>query len=70
MFRDARNKTDVGFYSILLPDAERILQKYYGVLPRYSNQKYNDYLKLIAMACGIKKRITTHKHVIPMTYPK
>ena len=60
VFRDARNKTDVGFYSVLLPDAERILQKYYGVLPRYSNQKYNDYLKLIAMACGIKKRITTH----------
>ena len=60
VFRDARSKTDVGFFSVLLPEAEEILKKYYGSLPRYSNQKYNDYLKLIAIACGIKKHLTTH----------
>lgn len=60
VFRDARSKTGVGFFSVFLPEAEEILKKYYGVLPRYSNQKYNDYLKLIAIACGIKKHLTTH----------
>jgi site-specific recombinase XerD len=30
------------------------------VLPVYSNQKYNAYLKEIASVCGIKKNLTTH----------
>ena len=60
VFRDARSKTGVGFFSVFLPDAQRIFEKYEKNLPKLSNQKYNDYLKLIATACGIKKNLTSH----------
>ena len=29
-------------------------------LPVISNQKYNDYLKVLAAACGVKKKLTSH----------
>lgn len=32
----------------------------YDELPVMSNQKYNDYLKLIQASCGINKNLTTH----------
>lgn len=60
VFSDNRSKTDVGFLSILLPEAEEVLKRYDGKLPKLSNQKYNDYLKLIETATGIRKHLTTH----------
>lgn len=60
VFSDNRSKTNVGFLSILLPEAEAVLKKYDGKLPKLSNQKYNDYLKLIETATGIRKHLTTH----------
>lgn len=59
VFRDKRKKTGEGFFSILFPEAENILKKYNGKLPKISNQKYNDYLKLIQIRCGIKKKIVS-----------
>jgi site-specific recombinase XerD len=53
----------------LLPIAEKILRKYKDhsqslltatLLPVISNQKTNKYLKEIATACGIKKKLTFH----------
>jgi site-specific recombinase XerD len=44
----------------LLPIALTILKKYNYVLPTYSNQKYNAYLKEVAVICNITKKITTH----------
>ena len=53
----------------LLPRAREIIEKYKEdymcqlkgkILPVYSNQKMNSYLKEIADLCGIKKRMTTH----------
>ncbi len=55
-----RAKTGARFITLLLPEAERVLEKYNGELPRLSNQKYNDYLKLVAAAAEIDKNITSH----------
>ncbi|WP_026837146.1 site-specific integrase [Gillisia sp. JM1] len=51
----------------ILPVAERLIEKYKDLespngklLPVYSNQKMNSYLKEIADSCGIKKNLTFH----------
>jgi integrase len=53
----------------LLQPALDILEKYKPMmkmvdsaklLPIYSNQKYNNYLKEVADLCGIEKNLTTH----------
>jgi site-specific recombinase XerD len=43
-----------------LPEAERIAEKYGYSLPKISNQKYNDYLKLLGAGAGITKSLTSH----------
>jgi site-specific recombinase XerD len=60
VIRSSREKTDESFVSLLLPDAENILAKYEYNLPMMSNQKYNDYLKLLGTGAGLKKNITSH----------
>ncbi len=53
----------------ILPIVEKIIEKYkehpfcvayHKVFPIHSNQKFNNALKEIAKACGIKKTLTTH----------
>lgn len=58
--RDTRIKTGEEYYLVLLTPALRVLEKYGWELPRYSNQKYNTYLKALGLACGITKPITSH----------
>ena len=60
VIKSSRQKTDESFISLLLPEAESILNKYAYKLPIMSNQKYNDYLKLLGTGAGIKKNLTTH----------
>lgn len=60
ILKNNRKKTDQSFVSLLLPDAEDILIKYAYKLPILSNQKYNDYLKLLQAGAGITKNLTTH----------
>ena len=64
-----RKKTDMISHVPLLPIALQIVEKYKNnpycvteniLLPVYSNQKLNAYLKEIADICGIKKVISTH----------
>lgn len=55
-----RGKTKQEFTFLLLKPALQILEKYKGKLPIISNVKYNEYLKVIAMAANIKKPISTH----------
>lgn len=64
-----RAKTNEAVKIPLLPKAREILEKYAGekeraitgkLLPVYSNQKTNAYLKEIAKACKIHKNITFH----------
>ena len=64
-----RQKTDTPSRIPLLPFAEAIIRKYQNheqciihdrVLPVFSNQKMNAYLKEIADVCGINKQLTFH----------
>lgn len=57
---DTRNKTGVPYVVLLLPIAEEIADKYNYKLPVISNQKYNDYLKILIEKVGIDKDVTTH----------
>lgn len=60
VIRSTRSKTDESYISLLLPDAERIAEKYDYNFPKISNQKYNSYLKELASNVGIKKNLTSH----------
>lgn len=60
IIRSNRIKTDERFVIPLLPDAKKILLKYNYELPIITNQKYNDYLKVIAEFCKIDKKVTSH----------
>ena len=60
MIVDRRTKTATPYKIVLLPQALAILQRYGGVLPSITNQKCNYFLKMIAEAAGIKKRLTMH----------
>lgn len=63
-----RTKTNEAVKIPLLPKAKEILEKYRDypyilegrLLPVYSNQKVNSYLKEIMAICGIPKNITFH----------
>ena len=64
-----RQKTDTPSRIPILPFAEAIIKKYQNheqcmihdrVLPVFSNQKMNAYLKEIADLCGINKQLTFH----------
>ena len=61
-----RHKTKVTSNIRLLDIPKAILNKYEGklkngqLLPVISNQKMNDYLKEIAVLCGIDKNVTFH----------
>ncbi len=65
-----RQKTKRPYRVVLLPQAYQLiqeLQKFQKVsrdrsklIPMFSNQKYNSYLKEIADLCGIPKKLTTH----------
>lgn len=55
-----RKKTGETFFSILLPGAKEILEKYDYQLPILTNQRYNSYLKEIQDLCGIDKTLHTH----------
>lgn len=64
-----RAKTDEIVKIPLLPKAKAIIEKYSDemknspnsrLLPVFSNQKVNSYLKVITKACGIHKNITFH----------
>lgn len=53
-------KTSKRFVIPILTPANEILHKYNGKLPIISNVKYNLYLKNVAQAAGIDKKISSH----------
>ncbi|WP_370477338.1 site-specific integrase [Tamlana flava] len=59
-----RQKTSKALSIPLLPEAEAVLDLYFGnrvyIFPRITNQKYNSYLKEIGAILGIDKKLTTH----------
>ena len=60
VIKSNRTKTDESFITLLLPEAEAIAEWYGYELPKISNQKYNDYLKVLAAGAGINKNLTSH----------
>lgn len=60
MYVGLRGKTKQEFVFLLLKPALDILNKYDGKLPIISNQKYNDYIKLVANMAGIEKPVSSH----------
>lgn len=65
-FQKKRQKTNVEFFSLVLPMGKMIWNKYNRNLFQISNQKYNQYLKLLAVACNINKNL--HSHLARHTY--
>ena len=55
-----RAKTGIKFVAILFEDAVTIAEKYNYRLPVISNNKYNQYLKILAERCNITKPMHTH----------
>lgn len=64
-----RTKTNIRSAIPLLPQAESVIKKYSPdyekkqddpLLPSYTNQKFNSYLKEIADICGINKQLSSH----------
>lgn len=55
-----RQKTDENYITLFLPEAENIANKYEYELPKLTNQKYNEYLKVVATGAGIKKSLVSH----------
>lgn len=55
-----RGKTGNEYVFLLLSPALNILEQYGGKLPMMSNVKYNEYLKVIAVMCGINKPVSSH----------
>lgn len=58
--QNPRVKTDENAVLVLFDEAVKILDKYNCQLPIISNQKTNDFLKIIASAVGNDKNLTTH----------
>lgn len=59
-YHNRRVKTDVDFVLQLLPKVVEILNKYNNKLPQISNQKYNDFLKVIGSMVGVDN---LHSHM-------
>lgn len=62
IIRSSRVKTDESFVMLFLPEAKEVAEKYNYQLPKISNQKYNDYLKLLVAHpdVNINKKVTSH----------
>lgn len=55
-----RAKTNIEYTSVILPFGVPIIRKYEGKLPVLSNQKYNSYLKTLAVTVGLNRPLYTH----------
>lgn len=61
-----RQKTEITYTTMLNDKAIEILNRYNGKLPLLSNQKYNQYLKVIAEIANIDKPL--HSHIARHTF--
>lgn len=55
-----RVKTGVAYVSMLLPQAVEVLERYGWQVPRVNNVQYNESLKVIQRALGIRTRLHSH----------
>lgn len=68
--RGRRIKTGEEYIVLMLPQVEKILEKYEYKLPHYTNQQLNKRLKELAKAAGIDKPISCHwaRHTAAMMF--
>jgi integrase len=55
-----RVKTGVAYVSVLLPQAVEVLERYGMQVPKVNNVQYNESLKVIQRALGIRTRLHSH----------
>jgi integrase len=55
-----RVKTGVAYVSVLLPQAVEVLERYGWQVPKVNNVQYNESLKVIQRALGIRTRLHSH----------
>lgn len=55
-----RGKTKQEFVFLLMKPAIEILARYNNTLPIISNQRYNSYIKMLAVMAGINKPVSSH----------
>ena len=60
MYSAKRGKTKKKFTFLLMKPALQILKQYDYHLPMMSNQKYNNYIKMLAVMAGINKPVSCH----------
>lgn len=58
--RGERVKTGVAYVSVLLPQAVEVLERYGWQAPKVGNAQYNESLKVIQQALGIRTRLHSH----------
>ena len=65
LIKDKRTKTKTTYTFVLSEKAKAILDKHKGKIPKISNQKFNQYLKLIGQMIGVP---TLHSHMGRSTF--
>ena len=65
LIKDKRTKTDTTYIFMLSEKALAIVMKYKGKIPAISNQKYNQYLKVLGQMIGVP---TVHSHMGRSTF--
>lgn len=65
LIKDKRTKTDTTYIFMLSEKALAIVMKYKGKIPTISNQKYNQYLKVLGQMIGVP---TLHSHMGRSTF--
>ena len=65
LIKDKRTKTDTTYVFMLSEKALAIVMKYKGKIPAISNQKYNQYLKVLGQMIGVP---TLHSHMGRSTF--
>ena len=60
VYAGRRGKTNQEFTFLLMQPAMEVLRRYDMQLPTLSNQKYNNYIKMVAVMAGVNKPVSSH----------
>jgi integrase len=60
IYTGRRGKTNQQFTFLMMQPALEVLRRYDMHLPMMSNQKYNNYIKMVAVMAGINKPVSSH----------
>ena len=60
VYAGRRGKTNQQFTFLLMQPAMEVLKRYDMKLPMISNQKYNNYIKMVAVMAGVNKPVSSH----------